>query len=409
MRPAHEIQPNGQGPIDLAIFDTHPIQYRSPVFKELTRKLPGTHVYYFSDTFEGRRWWFREYGKVPKLDFNLPLKEGFYNETLSCRSPLAFLRAILPVLKRSSAVLIYGYYLWEHWAILLIAKTRGVPVIFIGETFDLGHNKMRRLIKKLILPFLLHSLDRIVTIGNKNCAYYQSLRVKPARLVRARYCVDEQFFATDDGNVSHAATRKQYGIPETAFILLFVGRLFGRKRPFDVIDIHQRLFEKFPQLHTVLVGSGELASRLREASAEIPRLNFIGALDQPAVRRLYYASHCLIVPSEFETWGLVVNEAMHCGIPAIVTETCGVADDLVITGETGYTYAVGDTHTAARLISRLINDPSLQQDLSRRCRERAAGYGVKQFAQSIATAVTLIRAEENGSRGRPETSDSSSL
>src|SRR3989338_5286273 len=311
----------------LLVFDSHPIQYRSPVFASLSQTI-DTHVCYFGETFSGRRWWFREFDKAPAWNFNIPIKKGFKNETLQYNTPIQFIRRVHRVLiqERPTAVLVYGYYLWEHWLVFLVAKATKIPIIFVGETFTLGQNHVRRWLKKIFLPLFFRAINHIVTIGDKNKSYYESLGVSANKITPARYCVDGQFFelSATDAAQARRCFRKKHGIGEDDFILLFVGRLFARKRPMDVLEIHSRLFSRYAHLYSVIVGSGELESRLRSECSHLPRAIMTGFLNQEQIRDIYYAADCLIVPSEFETWGLVVNEAMHCAVPAIITETCGV-------------------------------------------------------------------------------------
>ncbi len=123
---------------DLLIFDTHLIQYRSPVFRELCKVLPQTKVVFFSREFDGNRWWFAEVNKSQNIDWGMPLDQGFPNKTLSSRSRLGRLFEINRLLKEQKprAVLLYGYYLLEHWLVLLSARWRKIPVLFVGETYS---------------------------------------------------------------------------------------------------------------------------------------------------------------------------------------------------------------------------------------------------------------------------------
>ena len=66
----------------LFIFDTHPIQYRAPVFAKLSAKLPGLKVYFFNEAFDGDKWWFHEVNKVPEQKWEMVLKAGYPNEVL---------------------------------------------------------------------------------------------------------------------------------------------------------------------------------------------------------------------------------------------------------------------------------------------------------------------------------------
>ncbi|MEX2399812.1 MAG: glycosyltransferase, partial [Rhodothermales bacterium] len=103
-------------------------------------------------------------------------------------------------------------------------------------------------------------------------------------------------------------------------------------------------------IHALFVGDGPLRGML-EAEADPERVHFAGFRNQTELPACYAAADALVLPSDGrETWGLVANEAMACGLPVIVSEAAGCAPDLVREGETGFTVPLGDIEAlAARL------------------------------------------------------------
>lgn len=377
----------------LLVFDTHPIQYRSPVFRDLFEKLPGMKVYYFDSTFDAKRWWFSEVGKTPKQQWEIPLLDGFPSEVIGTRDVGVRdrFKALKEILDREhpEAVAIYGYYLLEHWMLRWLCARRRIAMIFIGETFQNGRPSLRRLIKQVLRRWFFRSIDKFIAIGTKTMRYYRDLGIAPGRLVSAKYCVDRTFFQLPRPEAAHVRSewRAALGIPSDAFVLLFVGRLFERKRPEDVFRIHQALSED-QRMFTVLVGNGPMETELRAQSQLLPRSHCIGFQNQGETRSAYYGADALIVPSEFETWGLVINEAACCGLPAVVTDTCGAADDLVVHGETGFVYPVGALSKAAALVGSLKDDGVLRHRLASNARSRVErDFDVSQFADAFLKAL----------------------
>ena len=179
-------------------------------------------------------------------------------------------------------------------------------------------------------------------------------------------------------------------IPENAFVLLFVGRLVERKRPEDMLALHKHL-KNHPGFYTVLVGNGPLETSLRAQGLGDDKLIFAGFRNQGQTRECYYGSDLLVVPSEYETWGLVVNEAFACGRPALVTDTCGTADDLVVRGETGFVYPVGDVERAATFVEKLIAKPEELITMGDRARKKVSSqYNIGQFADAILEALRRV-------------------
>jgi glycosyltransferase involved in cell wall biosynthesis len=118
----------------------------------------------------------------------------------------------------------------------------------------------------------------------------------------------------------------------------------------------------------------------------------MGFQNQLQTRDWYYAADLLVVPSQFETWGLVVNEAFSCGLPALVSDSCGVANDLVEQEKTGLIYPVGDLHSAVKRIRQVLENRALLTQLAKNAQHRVLShYRPDQFADSICLAVNQFK------------------
>ena len=385
----------------LLIFDTHPIQYRAPVFRELAKKLPTMKVCFFNSAFNGKKWWFHEVGKANSFDWGLNLTEGYTSETLTTEkwSLWTLIKELRPLLKKEcpQAVLVYGYYLREHWILRLLCAQLKIPLIFVGETFSSNSSWSRRLITAPLQNYFLQGVHRFVSIGDKTEAFYLYKKIPPSKIVPGKYCIDTELFKKEEPLASNkrAELRQFLGIGETDFVLLFIGRMFERKKPQDMIALHERLLPR-ENIHTVMVGTGPLEGTLKSQCEELPRLHWVGFQNQTEIRNWYFAADLLVVPSEFETWGLVVNEAFSCGLPALVTETCGVAEDLVKNGQTGFIYKVGDLESALNCISQFLENPQLRNELGERARKKVIeAYRPDHFASSIFEAFTQTQLQSS--------------
>ena len=134
--------------------------------------------------------------------------------------------------------------------------------------------------------------------------------------------------------------------------MLFCGKFITKKRPMDLVAAAQQLRKKglLPNLHLLFVGAGALGHELRRSchvvfdsdSATNPLPNapashlkdhcpasFAGFLNQTEISQAYVVADCLVLPSDYgETWGLVVNEALASGLPCLVSDACGCAEEL---------------------------------------------------------------------------------
>ena len=381
----------------LLIFDTHPIQYRAPVFKALFKKDPSTEVFYFNQQFDGSKWWFHEVGKIPKQDFKIELREGFPSQILHTKDMTFFQKVskLKQILKEAnpSAVALYGYYLPEHWILRFLTQFLSIPLIFIGETYENRNPGWRQFIKRPLISLFFSGVSQFIAIGNKTKKYYeQSYHVSKSKIVGAKYCTDVSFFELDpiESTRVREQWRKDNHIEPEDFVMLFVGRLFERKRPLDVLKIHQSL-SRHKKVHTLMVGNGPMEAILRNLTQDLKNFHFLGFRNQHQLKEIYHATDLLLVPSEYETWGLVTNEAFAAGTTAIVSDTCGCANDLVIPNETGMVFPLGEVQKATSWIETLLAQPSLLEEIKSKAKEKVSReFHCEQFADAFVSAKHRI-------------------
>lgn len=143
-----------------------------------------------------------------------------------------------------------------------------------------------------------------------------------------------------------------------------------------------------------MVGDGALREECVQfaSSRQLP-VSFTGFLNQGEIATAYVAADCLVLPSDSETWGLVVNEAMACGLPAIVSEACGCVPDLIDDEVTGYGFPCGDIAALTGLMARVAHTSGVAAALS-----VGAGQRIASFTQAVAATalLTATTGEMNG-------------
>jgi glycosyltransferase involved in cell wall biosynthesis len=139
-----------------------------------------------------------------------------------------------------------------------------------------------------------------------------------------------------------------------------------------------------------MVGAGELMepARVLAHQEQLP-LSFTGFLNQSEIVRAYVAADCLVLPSDAgETWGLVVNEAMACGLPAIVSDQVGCGMDLVHEQETGATFPMGDVTALANRIEEFAADPDELIAMGQRAQQLVlTHYSVERAVEGTLSAI----------------------
>jgi glycosyltransferase involved in cell wall biosynthesis len=176
-------------------------------------------------------------------------------------------------------------------------------------------------------------------------------------------------------------------VPDDALVCLFAGKLVEKKRPFDFLRALERLRGR--NIWALFVGDGELRASVQGAAQRMGvQARFLGFLNQSEIPAAYAACDVLVLPSDArETWGLVVNEAMASGRTAIVSHAVGCAPDLVVPGQTGHVFPLGDAERLARCIQQLDDDRDLSVRMGNRAREHVSAFSAGAAAEGILRAL----------------------
>lgn len=172
--------------------------------------------------------------------------------------------------------------------------------------------------------------------------------------------------------------RGELAIPETAAVLLFVGRLSRDKGVLDLAAAYAGLAQEFPNLWLLLVGPDEdgLSARIREiCGSAAERLRRVDFTDRPECYMAAADVFCL--PSYREGFGMVVIEAAAAGLPAVASRIYGITD-AVVEGETGLMHPPGDVGLMTVALRRLIESPRERRAMGQAARQRA----LRDFSQA---------------------------
>lgn len=134
-------------------------------------------------------------------------------------------------------------------------------------------------------------------------------------------------------------------LDRTGARVAFVGRLIERKSVHVLIDAITPLFREFPELTLTVIGNGDCRAQLEAQAAALP-IRFVGVLPSQEIPARLAEMDVMVLPSRFDGWGMVVNEALMVGTPVIASDQCGAAE-LIRDGHNGWTFPVGDV-TALR-------------------------------------------------------------
>lgn len=274
------------------------------------------------------------------------LFRGSYADVPILKVTKALLRAVHR--SKPSLVIIPGYDRPEYWALLAYCVVSGTKrAVFCDSTaFDRPSSFWKRAAKRLFFKFC----NGFFAYGQRARSYLVGLGASPQAV----------YFRCQAAALPHSYTpeaalekrmAKRAGVRVSEFV--YVGRLSPEKG----LDTLLRAFDSFAanvsEASLTLVGAGPEQGALEALRQQLPacnRIRFAGPRSTDAIAEMLAGAVALILPSRSEPWGLVVNEALSYGCPAVVSEVCGCVPELVVAGQTGYSFKTDSEKDLARAI-----------------------------------------------------------
>lgn len=387
----------------LAILASHPIQYQIPIFRLLAEQL-DLKVFFAhraSETDQAKA------GFGVGFEWDIDLLAGYEYEFLDniARHPgLDHFRGCdTPSISEKlangnyAALLVMGWHLKCFLQGVWAAKRSGVPVVVRGDShLETPRGLVKRVAKMVLYPIALRFFNAALYVGQRSRRYWEHYGYPKNQLFFSPHCVDNEWFSERATEVTGLSLRAKYGISQNASVLLFAGKLVPFKRPLDLVSAAELLTETIPNLTVLIAGSGVLSQKMTDTAAEkgvhLVQLGFCNQTEMPAA---YAAADILVLPSQGEeTWGLVANEALACGLPIVVSDACGCAPDLAADACAGRVFTMGDVVELANAIAELLtNTPDAKALLG-----KAMDYSLANAVKGIVDAVEFVTLSEVVSR-----------
>jgi glycosyltransferase involved in cell wall biosynthesis len=386
----------------LLIVASHVVQYSSPVFRDLAQD-PRIDLMVCYCSMQGA-----ESGLDPgfgvKVSWDRPLLEGY--PWMSVRNHAMrpglghFFGLFNPSLWKLirdghfDAVLVSGYFYASAWISIVAAKWYGVPLLFITDSHSLyswaAQSKWKLQFKKIFVRKIFSLGKALLALSSGGVEHLRALGFSSDRIVLAPYVVDNAWWSEQAAKINRDAVRASWRIPAYGGVALFCAKLQPWKRPMDLLEAFGRA--NIPHSYLVFAGDGPERSNLEDRATELglaERVRFLGFLNQSQLPSTYCASDLLVLPSLFEPFGLVVNEAMLCGLPIAVSDRVGARFDLVRPDENGYVFPAGDVEALAAILRQILPDPEKRARMGTAARHRMETWSPREFTESVVRAVQL--------------------
>jgi glycosyltransferase involved in cell wall biosynthesis len=358
---------------------SHPIQYQAPLLRRIAREPDLRLRVVFGALASAARHHEPDFGR--DVAWDVPLLDGYDHAALVSLD-------LEQEITTTDVLWVHGWqHAWQRRAVDLAAR-RGIPVLIRGENWFGAMPEPPRpfgWLKRAWRKRIFARCGAFLAIGSGNRNYYQAHGIPADRIVSMPYAVDNAFFAAhaDASADRRDALRRELGLAPDQRTLLFVGKLMARKRP----DLLLAAWRTAPWPGTkpalLFAGDGEMRVAL-ETEADGARV--LGFRNQSELPALYALSDLLVVPSEREPWGLVVNEAMACGTGVVASDQVGAAHDL-LAPDCGAVFRANDRED---LVAKLMQALPAAAELGRNARRRIADWDFEADVRGLRQALGRV-------------------
>ena len=389
------------GPPRLAIVLSHPVQYYSPWFRWLRAHTPlEFRVFYLWDFGVTAR---RDPQFAATFQWDVDLLEGYDSEfvpNVSSDPGTHHFRGLdNPELTgrvaawRPGAVLLFGY----NWLSLRRARrwARGhsIPLVFRGDSHLLGRSRWA-LLRGLLLRLLYRQFAAVTYTGAANRDYFRAFGVPDRKLFFAPHAVDAERFAASApaARIRAESLRAELGLAGRR-VVLFAGKFTGAKQPGALLRAFLQVATPADAL--VFVGDGAEKANLIALAGAHPSacVRFLPFANQSEMPARYLLADIFALPSRgsYETWGLAINEAMHLGLPCLVSDRVGCQRDLVQPGETGWVFPADDPSALATTLRQALRTPPEEmRRLGSNVLTRISRYTYRETTAGLLAALTSL-------------------
>jgi glycosyltransferase involved in cell wall biosynthesis len=399
---------------------THPVQYMAPVFRRMAAH-PGfeLEVAYCSlrGAEEGHD---PEFGAVVKWD--VPVLEGYSwtheanrgDESESFwgwRNP-----GVAKLIRegRYDAVLCFvGYVRATFWIAWRAARAANTALLFGTDAVTLGPRDGRAwksMVKKVMWPRLFRLADQVIVPSSGSRDLMLSLGLPEERITLTPYSVDNDWWMAQAQKADREGMRAAWGAAPGDAVVLFCAKLQPWKRPADVLQAMAQA--PLSNVFLVIAGEGPLRGELEKLAESLriaSRVHFLGFVNQSQLPTIYAAADVMVLPSEYEPFAVVVNEAMCCGCPVIASDQVGAARDLVAPVRKDFVYRVRDVAALAELLKNALADRQGLAALRQECVEHMQTWSPEKNIAATYEAIARAVARKRGRKLQSTAAGASSV
>jgi len=385
-------------PLRILVVLSHVVQYAVPGFRQLAQNHEIDFHVAYCNLRGAEPGLDPEFGAVVKWD--VPLLDGYSWTHIPNKGSGAesFFGMFNPGLwkfirqGRYDAVICYtGYLRASFWISYLAAKSSGARFLFGSDSITLfprDGRSWKATIKKHLWPRLFKLSDQVLAPSSPSRDLMLTLGIDPEHITLVPIVIDNQWWMRQSALVQRDAVRHSWGATPEDSVVLFCAKFQRWKRPMDLLHAFAQV--GLPNTLLVFAGGGPMRNELEAEARNLKidsRVRFIGFVNQSQLPAVYTSADVMVLPSEFEPFAVVVNEAMCCGCAVIASDAVGSARDLIAPVQPGFVYTRGDVSQLAAILKRHLPNRAALNELGAAFRIRMRSWSLAQHGAALVEAV----------------------
>ena len=377
----------------ITFVQTHPVQYMAPFFRHIAaqRRDIDLTVLYASTPMPAQQ----GVGFSESFEWDVALTDGYPHRILqppahgrrfdseSFRGTDVGSVADAIAETRPDVVVVPGWHSAFYLRAIAACRRNGIPVLYRGDSnLATGPVGLRRYLWTLRTRMALKLFDGYLGVGTRSREYLRHCGVPEPLIFDSPHAVDVAALSSAALNGEpRSVMRRWLGASEGDFLIAFAGKFSAVKRVSDLVAAVARMDR---HVTLAMVGNGPLMEEMRATAQRLGvRATWCGFVNQSTMPSVLAAADCLVLPSESETWGFVVSEALACGTPCVVSDRVASAPDLIHEGVSGAVHRTGDVDSLICALSRVRESVGRGVITRESCRQTAAAFSFERAAEGI--------------------------
>jgi glycosyltransferase involved in cell wall biosynthesis len=387
--------------VRLGVLSTHPISYFTPLYRRLSDLVDEVEVLYLRFVPVEGSVAMHDAGFQQEVQWDTDLRSGHAWRSLGLNgapyhySKLDVFRIVRGVNQwitryRPDVVLVPG---WSppYLVATAVLRSRNVRLICRPEASPRRSTGVRGMARDFAAKWFVSQMDSAAVIGSSARDELIRLGMRPQQMFDSPYSIDDRAWALRavEAQKERTTTRTALGLSEQTVVYVTIGKLQDYKRPLLLAEVFDRLRLKHEDVHLLVVGDGRLRGALEQFIRDRGLddvVSLLGFVNQSHLPRLLAAADVFVLVSA-ETWGLVANEAMACGLPLAISYEAGSSRDLVLDNVTGFRLPPEHPDRIVASLEAMLS-ADLRSSMAMGVTKLRASYSIARAAEGIAEAAS---------------------